>query len=336
LAEQIGADGFELLTRVYEPASPPVVRDLPALQLLRQVWLQQFYAGAPDEPVRWRTAEDLPLAARLISTPYDPDARFSQKRDTQWTGYKVHLTETCDDDTPNLITDVTTTAATTPDVATLPSIQANLARRGLVPREQIVDSGYMAAEQLVTSQSEYGIELLGPVGQDQSWQARAGAGFAQAQFTIDWESQQAICPQGERSVDWQLGQAQTLEIGFAASSCAACAVRAACTQSAKRPRRLRVQLREHYQALQQARERQHSEVFKQAYASRAGIEGTISQGTRSQDLRRTRYRGFPKTRLMHYLVAAALNFVRVAAWLAETPRGHTRRSAFAALAPAAG
>lgn len=340
LAEQIGADGLELLRRVYEEPSPPVLRDLPALQLLRRLWLQQFYAAAPDEPVRWRTAEDLPPAALVISTPYDPDARYSKKRDTHWTGYKVHLTETCDDDTPHLITDVTTTAATTADVSTLPSIQANLARRELVPSEQIVDSGYMAAEQLVRSQSEHGIELLGPVGQDQSWQARAGAGFAQAQFTIDWERQQALCPQGKRSVRWLAQQAESttgmIEIGFAASDCASCAVRAACTQSATQPRRLRVQAREHYQALQQARERQQSEAFKQAYASRAGVEGTISQSTRSQDLRRSRYRGFPKTQLMHFVVAAALNFVRVAAWFAETPRAHTRRSAFAALAPSPG
>jgi transposase len=57
-------------------------------------------------------AEDLPPARLLISSPYDPDARYGKKRNTEWTGYKVHLTETCDDDTPNLITDGTTTPAT--------------------------------------------------------------------------------------------------------------------------------------------------------------------------------------------------------------------------------
>jgi transposase len=340
LAEQIGADGLEVLRRVYEPLTPIALRELPAVQVLRQVWLQQFHAAAPDQPLRWRTAEDLPPAPLLISTPYDPDARYSKKRDTEWTGYKVHLTETCDDDTPHLITDVTTTIATTPDAPTLPTIQANLTKRELVPCEQIVDSGYMAAEHLVSSQNQHGIDLLGPVGDDQSWQARAGAGFAIAQFTIDWDAKQAICPQGKSSVQWLVRQDQTyngmIQIGFAASDCAACALRAACTQSAKQPRRLTVHAREHYEALQQARQRQQSEAFKSAYASRAGIEGTISQGTRGQDLRRSRYRGFPKTRLMHFVLAAALNFMRVAAWLAETPRTHTRRSAFAALAPGTG
>jgi hypothetical protein len=70
-----------------------------------------------------------------------PEARDGKKRETEWTGYQVHVTETCDDDTPNLSTDVTTTPATTSDFARLPTIQAPLATRQRTPREQIVDAG---------------------------------------------------------------------------------------------------------------------------------------------------------------------------------------------------
>lgn len=94
LAAQVGADGRELLTRIYAPAAPPWLRDLPAVVVLRQVWVQQFYAVAPDAPMRWRKAEDLPPAPLLISSPYDPEARYSKKRETEWVGYKVHLSET--------------------------------------------------------------------------------------------------------------------------------------------------------------------------------------------------------------------------------------------------
>ena len=89
--------------------------------------------------------------------------------------------------------------------------------------------------------------------------------------------------------------------------------------------------REQYEALQAARQRQQQEMYKAAYAQRAGIEGTISQCVNTGDLHRSRYIGFPKTRLMHLLLGAALNFMRVAAWLAETPRSRTRLPAFAAL-----
>jgi transposase len=89
-----------------------------------------------------------------------------------------------------------------------------------------------------------------------------------------------------------------------------------------------------YEALQEARARQKSTAFKQRYADRAGIEGTFSQGISLGDLRRTRYRGLAKTRLMHLLIARALNVLRVAAWLAERTRAHAHPSAFARLAPA--
>jgi len=68
LAEQIGGDGRQLLLAVYAPTTPAWVRELPAIQLLRQVWVQQFYASADEAPLRWRTADDLPPAALLISS----------------------------------------------------------------------------------------------------------------------------------------------------------------------------------------------------------------------------------------------------------------------------
>jgi transposase len=335
LAEQIGSDGRELLRRVYQPSAPSFLQQLPALQVLRQVWLQQFYAADDTQPLRWRTSEDLPPAALLIGSPYDPEARYSRKRDTEWTGYKVHLSETCDADMPHLLTDVTTTPATSADYDVLPSIQERLTERQVVPEEQLVDAGYVSADHVLSSRADHGIDLLGPVAADHSWQASAGKGFAAAQFVIDWEAKQASCRQGQQSVKWlerldRHGQA-AVQIRFSKPVCAACAERVNCTKSASGPRSVQLQEREHYLVLQAARERQQTALFKAQYARRAGIEGTISQAVGMGDLRRSRYIGFVKTRLLHLLLGAALNFMRVAAWLAETPRSRTRQSAFAAL-----
>src|SRR4051812_14394115 len=85
-----------------------------------------------------------PVNQRLHS-PYDPDARYAKKRDTSWIGYKVHLTETCEADRPNLITDVQTTAAGTPDGAVTATVQSALAARGLLPETHVVDAGYVDA-----------------------------------------------------------------------------------------------------------------------------------------------------------------------------------------------
>ncbi len=335
LAETIGTDGFALLDRIYAATAPRWLREVPAVEVLRQVWVQQFYG--PDEGVRWRAASDLPPSAGLICSPYDAEARYAKKRSVVWVGYKVHLTETCDEDTVHLITDVQTTPATRADSDWLPTIQADLAARQLLPAEQIVDAGYVTAEHLVTSQQTHQINLLGPVMPDTSWQAQAPDRFDVATFVIDWEAQTATCPQGQVSRQWQPSQSQhdqpVIRIQFARTDCQACPVRPQCTQSPHQGRRLTVRPRDQHEALQAARQRQTTEPFKDAYTARAGVEGTLSQGVRTCDLRRSRYIGLAKTRLHHLLAATAINLLRIGAWLAGRPRAKTRRSAFAALAP---
>jgi transposase len=85
--------------------------------------------------------------------------------------------------------------------------------------------------------------------------------------------------------------------------------------------------------LQTARQRQQTLQFKQPYQKRAGIEGTLSQGTRSFELRQARYIGRAKTHLQHVATAVAMNLTRLANWFAEIPKAQTRQSRFAALAP---
>lgn len=153
--------------------------------------------------MRWRRAADLPPAPLLSSSPSDPEARDGKTRETAWTGDKVHVTVTCDDETPNLITAVTTPPATTADVAVLPTIQAHLDTLQLTPGEQLVDAGDVTSNPLLTRRSEHGIALIGPVADDQSWQGQAGNGFAAAPFVIDGDANYALCPQGQRSVVWR-------------------------------------------------------------------------------------------------------------------------------------
>jgi transposase len=80
---------------------------------------------------------------------------------------------------------------------------------------------------------------------------------------------------------------------------------------------------------------QKTETFRQRYRKRAGVEGTVSQGTRAFDWRRTRYIGLAKTHLQYLFTAAAINLTRVVLWLQGIEVAQTRRSTFAALAPAA-
>jgi transposase len=139
---------------------------------------------------------------RVERLPYDPDARYSTKRRVEWVGYKVHLTETCDPDTPHLIVNVETTPATTPDDNMVAVVHASLAARHRLPAEHLVDKGYTSAQVLLDSQRDYRVAIVGPVADDPSWQARAGEGFAKADFRIDWDRQVVTCPAGHQSGSW--------------------------------------------------------------------------------------------------------------------------------------
>ncbi|MCZ6675960.1 MAG: IS5/IS1182 family transposase, partial [Candidatus Poribacteria bacterium] len=96
--------------------APRFLRLIPTVEAMRQIWVQQYFIE--DREVHWRDKGNLPASAMLISSPHDTDAHYAIKRNTTtWVGYKVHLTETCDKDSPNLITNVQTTPATDVDSA---------------------------------------------------------------------------------------------------------------------------------------------------------------------------------------------------------------------------
>lgn len=327
-ADQIGQDGYALLMAAFA-AGPPWLRSIPAVQTLRRVWVQQFRVDAGR--IRWRTEEDgFPPAADFISSPYDTEARYARKGSTSWVGYKVHLTETCEDETPHLITHVVTAPAPVADGEATPRVHQALQAKDLLPGMHVVDTGYVDAELLVTSRDRYGVDLVGPTRPDYKWQAKAGNGFAASAFRIDWGSRQATCPAGRTSASWtpavDRGHNHVIKVKFSAADCRSCPSRAHCTKAPRRTITVRPQ--EQYVALQMARSREETDAFHEEYARRAGIEGTISEGVRSHGLRRSRYIGEAKTHLQHLASAAAMNIVRLCNWLMEKERAGTRWSAY--------
>jgi len=158
--------------------------------------------------------DGLPPGHARIASPYDIDARWGVKREEFWLGYKLHVTETCDDAPactcrpdpaaqqprtaagsqdhdpgcaqlvfPNLITHVATTDATVTDNQMTGAIDDGLAGTDLLPGRHYLDSGYLSAALVVSEQARHGIALIGPLLADTSAQARAGAGYARADFT---------------------------------------------------------------------------------------------------------------------------------------------------------
>ena len=125
-----------------------------------------------------------------------------------WSGYKVHVTETCDEDTAHLVTHVMTCPAMQPDMSRTAAIHEGLAAKGLLPAEPFVDAADGDAALLVGSRRDPGASLEGPVRGVSTWQTRAGQGYDLPPFAINWEHERVTCPQGKTSVSWRMGHAE--------------------------------------------------------------------------------------------------------------------------------
>jgi transposase len=317
LAVTVGTDGFALLEAVFAADTPGWLRQVPAVQTLRAIWIQQYYRDG--QGLRWRGKGEQPPAALAIDSPYDTDARYGVKRGVGWRGYKAQVTETCEPDRPHLIIHVATTVATTADVDTVPARHADLAGVDLLPDEHLVDAGYTSVDHILAARADHGVELVGPLPPDCGWQARDEGGFELARFAIDWDRKQVTCPNGKTARNWRQGTSRhglpIVQATFRTSDCTPCPDRARCTRAPVNPRHLTFRPRTQYEAQRQLRAEQATDAWRDRYAHRSGIEGTIAQACRRSDLHQARYRGLPKTHLQHMLTALALNLVRVDAWL---------------------
>jgi transposase len=272
----MGRDGIYLLTQVYADTTPVELRQLVQVEILRRTWVLQFY---PDEngQTRWRQKGNVPPGEQILTSPYDPDVRLSTKRGSSWIGYKAHLTETCDDDAPHLITHVETTLATEADSTVIEPIHQALEDKGWLPAQHLVDNGYGSGTAFHRSQTVYGVDLFGPARPDVSWQAETEGAFDLTWFQIDFDARTVTCPQGQLSTYWAehlAGRGKpSIQVRFPAPRCRDCSVRNRCT-IAKHGRPLSFIPEPGFSALRAARQREQTEPFKEAYKRRAGIEGT--------------------------------------------------------------
>jgi transposase len=342
-ARAVGVDGFALLDRLDRPETAAELRGRPKVAILRQVWARHFVredGAPPGGGVRLRAKEDPPPPeAEPVESPYDTEARFRTCSGTSWTGYVVHLSESCEDDGAHLITHAMTTIATVHEARCTAVIHRALLAKGLIPAEHLVDAAYVDAELLVGSRGELGIDLVGPPRPNPSWQGKVEGGYTLDRFEVDWDERRVRCPQGKLSSAWspQVDHAGApyVSVMFRKADCGACPARSLCTRAEHQARHLKLPPRAEHEALKAARERLATKEGQRRYARRAGIEGTISQGVRAFGLRRSRYRGLAKTHLQHVATAAAINVERLTAWFRAVPRAATRTSRLAALAAAA-
>jgi transposase len=337
--EQVAADGAWLLQAVHAPDAPMQAAQEPAVDVLRQVWIQQFWCDETGT-LRWREAKmsrarrsregttrrntanrdddaepaRVPWSTVEIVSPHDPQARFSHKPGkVEWVGYKDHQTETCDDDNPNLIVHVVTTPAPEQDINAVDAIHTALSNNNIAPAEHLVDSGYVTPETIHRAALDHQIRIVGPVREDPRADQRPG--FAKEDFQVNWQDRTVTCPQGAVSPPWKptmADQKPRLSVLFRRADCRSCNTRQQCTGNVDGKGRHLLLLPEPLQQIQsEARARQKTPEWKRSYDLRAGAESTVSETVHAHGLRHCRYRGLAKTHVQHVLIAAGTNVVRI-------------------------
>ena len=299
-------------------ATPPVM-DTPA-------------AGTPPRqppmplPAEVRPKDKEQLDSICVRNPHDPEATYSVKGQGQQkkehVGYKVQIAETvCEttlrpgEPTHNFIVGIVTHPAYESDEAGESKMEQEQAQMGLEkPLVQYVDSAYVSAQKLAQAQVE-GREIIGPAPPSPQHQGR----FTAADFQINVEQRQAICPAGKANTQCsRLLEESTGKVSYRfefSTQCHDCPLRAQCVGKGQRHRSLVVG--EYHTVLQARRQEQHTPAFKQRMNHRNAIEGTQSELVRAHGLRRARYRGLAKVKLQNYFIGAACNvkrWIRHEAW----------------------
>ncbi|MCC3317831.1 MULTISPECIES: IS1182 family transposase [Nocardia] len=337
----VGADGVELLGALAHPGAPKRLRRGRQAEILRQVWVQQFWFDSTGQ-LQWRdakqtkdrrtrrsaprrstsaatgspdpTSAQVPWSGTEIVSPHDPEARFCHyPGKAQWIGYKVHQTETCDDDLPHVIVHVLTTTAPEQDVHALQPIHTALAAQELLPGEHLVDAGYITPQVIHHAATEHAVTMIGPVREDP--RAKEHPGFTKEDFIIDWAARTATCPQGITSPPWKptvADQRPGISVLYRRGDCRDCTVRLQCTGNVDDKGRHLLLLPEPLQKIQShARVEQKTLAWQQKYAARAGCEATVSETVHAHGLRRCRYRGLARTHVQHVLTAAGTDLIRL-------------------------
>lgn len=131
MAETFGRDGQKILTAAWAPDAPPGCE---CYRRWRSCVRCGFITttGTPEGGCAGVTVSAAPCSP-AVRLPVRHRCPLLRQRDTAWSGYRVHLTETCDTDRPEVVIHVATTIAPVQDGELTEQIHDDLADAGPGP-----------------------------------------------------------------------------------------------------------------------------------------------------------------------------------------------------------
>lgn len=209
----------------------------------------------------------------VIQNPSDPDATYDGHKGQ---GYQVQLSETCSDENDvQLITGVIPETASASDSDAVRPMLVQLEANGLTPEQMAADTAYGSDENCVIAQS-FGVELIAPVP---GRTPEVGAedltldDFAHNEVTGSVDA----CPAGHapRHVTRDEATHATV-VEMPTAMCASCPLRNLCPIHQTSDGRFELKFTDQARRTAARRCEEQTDVFRERYAKRSGIESTNS------------------------------------------------------------
>lgn len=251
---------------------------------------------------------------RVIQNPSDVDASYDGHKGP---GYQAQFAETCSEENDvQFITAVIPETAADSDMEGVIPVLDELDKNDLAPKEMFADAGY-GSDSNVEMAAQRGVELVSPTKANADLSAKEediSKTLTIDDFVIDEATEEVIvCPAGHSPVssvyDESTGKTKTV---MPESACGACEFSGECpichtsgkfnfSHTAKQRR------------LASRRREEATDVFRQRYSIRAGIEATNSGIKQVTGLRRLRVRGKPRVFMAIRFKVAGWNIRRASA-----------------------
>ena len=241
----------------------------------------------------------------VMQNPSDPDATYDGHKGK---GYQVQIAETCNPENEvQLITSAIPQTAAEADANAVEEVLQDLTANDLMPDQLLADTHYTGDENVQFAE-EKGVELLGPVP---GCSTEDNEHLNIDDFNIDEETEEVVCcPAGHKPAssihDKQTRKTKTV---MPSSTCSQCEFHKECP-----PEKCHDGYCSYHTAKQRRlagrRREENTDVFRDRYRIRGGIEGTNSGLKRRTGLGRLRVRGRPAVFHAIYLKIAGWNILR--------------------------
>jgi hypothetical protein len=335
--QQVAEDLYELIERFADHAG---LHDRPTYQALATVFEQQCEIVDAKVQVRAKTG------GACLQNPSDPDATYDSHKGP---GHKVQLSETCSDDNDvQLIVAALPQTAASPDADALAEVLDDLEKKDCLPETMLVDTAYGGDENVQMAAAK-GVDLVSPVAGpkgDAAANANANAEAVPSEtpalpdekeapssdaapalspatgmepltiddFAVDERTGKVTaCPTGRLPLQTiHDPEAGTTTIDMRATDCENCPFRSACPIQKKRGS-YRLTYTDRQRRLEARRQEQKTDVFREEYAKRSGIESTNSGLKRRLGMGKLRVRGRKAVSHAIYLKVAGWNLLRAVA-----------------------